>query len=115
MQSTAVSRTFDSQKRNPALKICDGSSLVICLLLAMKFIRIGILRDPDTAVWPVALKEYEAATRALKIQIQSLEVRSTNPDLERAFQIGVKKGANGVVMSATPLLSRYRKQIADLA
>jgi hypothetical protein len=81
----------------------------------MKFIRIGILRDPDTAVWPVALKEYEAATRALKIQIQSLEVRSTNPDLERAFQIGVKKGANGVVMIATPLLSRYRKQIADLA
>ena len=77
--------------------------------------RIGILGDPNTAVWPVAFKEYEAATGALRIQIQSLEVRSTNPDLERAFQIGIKQGTNGVVMIATPLLSRYRKQIADLA
>ena len=35
----------------------------------------------------IAFKEYEAAARALKIQLQSLEVRGPNPDLEGHFKL----------------------------
>ena len=34
----------------------------------------------------IGFKEYETAARALKIQLQSLEVRGPNPDFEGAFQ-----------------------------
>src|SRR5216110_174994 len=77
--------------------------------------RIGILGDPNTPVWPITFKEYEATARALKMQLQSLEVRSSNPDLERAFQTAVKERANGVVMITNPILGLHRKQIADFA
>jgi hypothetical protein len=39
----------------------------------------------------VAFKEYQAAVLSLKIQLQSLEVRSPKPDLEGTF----KAAANG--------------------
>ena len=49
------------------------------------------------SVATVGFKEYEAAARALKIQLQSLEVRGPNPDLEGAFQAacqGARKRAH---------------------
>jgi len=77
--------------------------------------RIGVLGDADAPVSAITLKEYEPAARALKIQLQSLEVRGPNPDLESAFQAAVKARANALVTIANPMLGRYRKQIAELA
>ena len=55
--------------------------------------RVGVLTvagPPPTGV-STALEEYEAAARALKIPIQSLQVvRGPNPDLESAFREAVK-------------------------
>jgi putative tryptophan/tyrosine transport system substrate-binding protein len=62
-----------------------------------------------------AIKEYEAAAPALKLQVQSLEVRGPNPDLEVAFQAAAKGRANGLVTILNPLLNHHQKQIADLA
>ena len=42
--------------------------------------RVGVLEDADTPVQSRASKDYEAAAHALKIQLQSLEVRGPNPD-----------------------------------
>ena len=55
------------------------------------------------------------AARALKIQLQSLEVRGPNPDLEGAFQAAASGRVNALVTVRTALLINYRKQIADLA
>ena len=41
--------------------------------------RVGILDDADAQL--KAFKDYQAAGRALKIQLQSLEIRGPNPDL----------------------------------
>jgi putative tryptophan/tyrosine transport system substrate-binding protein len=60
-------------------------------------------------------KEYEAAARMLQIQFRSLEVRGPNPNLEGAFQAGVKYRVSAFVTIQGPLLNRYPKQIADLA
>ena len=63
----------------------------------------------------IGFKEYEAAAHALKIQLQSLEVRGSNPDFEGAFRAAVKGRANALIVIRNPLLTRYQKQIADLA
>jgi hypothetical protein len=45
-----------------------------------------VLWDANAPGPIVGFKEYEAAARALKIQIQSLEVRGPKPDLEGHFK-----------------------------
>ena len=45
----------------------------------------------------IVFKEYETVARGLKIQLQSLEVRGPNPDLEGAFQAAAKGGSRAVI------------------
>jgi putative ABC transport system substrate-binding protein len=60
-------------------------------------------------------KGYETGARGLKIQLQSLDVRGPNPDLEGAFQAAVKGGSRAVITITGNLLFRNSKRIADLA
>ncbi len=75
--------------------------------------RVGVLEDADASV--KAFKDYDAAGRALKIQLQSLEVRGPNPDLEGAFQAAVKTHVRALIATQTTVLVPYPKKIADLA
>ena len=77
--------------------------------------RVGVLRDADSAAAAIDSKEYETAARALKIQLQSLDVRAPNPDYEGAFQAAVKGGASAIITVTGPMTSSYPKRIADLA
>ena len=77
--------------------------------------RIGVLWDADSSVAAIALKEYGAAARATKVQLQSLEVRGPSPDLESAFHAASKGQAGGLITVRTSVLNRYAKHIADLA
>jgi len=52
--------------------------------------RVGILWDANAPGPIIAFKEYETAARALKIPLQSLELRGPNPDLAGAFQTAAK-------------------------
>jgi putative ABC transport system substrate-binding protein len=63
----------------------------------------------------ISFKEYQAAALALKIQLQSMEVRGRNPDLVGAFQAAVKARASAVIVIGGGLLNPHRKQIANLA
>jgi putative tryptophan/tyrosine transport system substrate-binding protein len=58
---------------------------------------------------------YEAAARALKIQLQSLEVRRPNPDLEGAFRDAAKGRVSALITITHRVLVPYSKEIADLA
>ena len=73
--------------------------------------RIGLLGEVDAS----GLKDYEAPADALKIQLQSLEVRGPNPDFEGAFQAAAKVRAGALITIHNFLIGRYRKRIADLA
>jgi putative tryptophan/tyrosine transport system substrate-binding protein len=77
--------------------------------------RVGVLWDANVTTPGTAFKEYEAAAPALKLQLQSLEVRGPNPDLEGAFEAAAEGRANALVTILNPLLNRHQKQIADLA
>jgi|SoiMethySBSTD1v2_1073268.scaffolds.fasta_scaffold585185_1 ABC-type uncharacterized transport system substrate-binding protein len=73
--------------------------------------RVGLLGEVDAS----GLKDYEAPADALKIQLQSLEVRGPNPDFEGAFQAAAKVRAGALITIHNFLIGRYRKRIADLA
>ena len=79
--------------------------------------RVGVLwnADEQTASRGVYFKEYETAARALKVELQSLEVRGPNPDLQGAFQTAAKGRAGGLITITSAPLFLQRKRIADLA
>jgi len=77
--------------------------------------RIGVLLDTGTPGPGIGLKKYEAAARARKIQIQSVEVRGPNPDLEGAFREAAKHRARALITITSAMTIRYQKQIAGLA
>ena len=77
--------------------------------------RAGVLWDTDAPGAAIAFKEYKAAAGALKIQLQSLEVRSPNPDFEGAFRAAAKAPSGAFVIINNALVRRYSKRIADLA
>ena len=77
--------------------------------------RVGILWDVDNQGATISFKEYEATARALKIPLQSLEVRGPNLDLEGAFQAAVSGRVNAFITVRNSMLTRNAKRIADLA
>ena len=76
---------------------------------------VGILWDANAPAPLVAYKEYEAMAHALKVPLQSFEVRGPKPDLPRAFQSAVKGRTSALITITNPVLSRYRKEVANLA
>jgi putative ABC transport system substrate-binding protein len=94
----------------------SGKRLELLKEVVPKVSRVGVLwetTDPTSAA--IGFKEYEAAAPALKTQLQSLEVRGPTPDLEGAFQAGVKGRVSALITIRSPVTNRYQKQIAVLA
>ena len=77
--------------------------------------RVGVLWDVEAPAPAIAFKEYEATARALKIPLQSIEIRGPNPDLDGAFQAAAKGRTNALITVNNPLLLRYQKRVAALA
>ena len=77
--------------------------------------RVGVLDDADVPLQTKASKDYQAAGRALKIQVQSLEIRGPNPDLEGAFQAAVKSRIGALIATQITAVIPYTEKIADLA
>jgi putative ABC transport system substrate-binding protein len=61
------------------------------------------------------LKDYEPTARALKLELQFLEVQGPNPDIDGAFREAAKGRVNALITSGSRQINRYRKQIVDLA
>ena len=76
---------------------------------------VGVLLDTESTVARIAFSEYETAGKTLKIPLQSLEVRSSNPDFAKAFQAAAKGRASALITLRNPLLIDNRKRIAELA
>jgi putative ABC transport system substrate-binding protein len=92
-----------------------GKRLELLKEVVPRTARVGVLWDADDEGSANGFKEYEAAAPALKIQLQSLQVRSPNPDFEAAFQATTKGRADALIVVRGPLVRRYAKRIAELA
>jgi len=77
--------------------------------------RVGILLVADSPFARTFFNEYESTARALKIQLQSMEVRRENPDFVGAFHNVAKGRVRALITMRNALLIVNRKQIADLA
>jgi putative ABC transport system substrate-binding protein len=93
----------------------SGKRLELLQEVIPKILRVGALWDVDAPGGGIAFKEYEAAARAAKIELQSLKVQGPNPDLEGAFQAATKGRANALIPIRSILIGRYPRRIADLA
>jgi len=93
----------------------SGKRLELLKEVVPRMSRVGVLWDPNAPGPIIAFKEYEAAARSLKVQLQSLEVRGPNPDFAGAFQAAAKGRVSALITVRGTVFNRYQKQIADLA
>jgi len=93
----------------------SGKRLELLTELVPRLSRVGVLRNPDEQTAAIGFKDYEAAARALKIRLQSLDARGPNPDLEGAFREAVKGRANAVITITNNFLFRNSRRITDLS
>jgi putative ABC transport system substrate-binding protein len=77
--------------------------------------RVAVLWTPDDSAATTYFKEYEAAARAMNVQLQSLQVRPEDPDVEEAFQSAVNARADALIAITTAQLFLRRRRVADLA
>jgi putative ABC transport system substrate-binding protein len=77
--------------------------------------RVAVLWTPNDPVAAINFKEYDAAASALRIQLQSWEVRLETPDVDKAFQTAGKARAEALITITSASLFPLRRQIADLA
>jgi putative ABC transport system substrate-binding protein len=80
-----------------------------------KLTRLAILWDAGGPGPAVAFKEYEAAARAFKLELRSVEVRGPTPGLEKAFQAAKTARAEALIVVRNPLIAQHAKQVFELA
>jgi putative ABC transport system substrate-binding protein len=76
--------------------------------------RVAVLGDPTTPLYPLDWQELKVASRALAVELQSLEIRSPNPDFKGAFAAASKGRADGFLTLAPPLMAFHQKEIVEL-
>jgi putative tryptophan/tyrosine transport system substrate-binding protein len=80
-----------------------------------KISRFAVLWDADGPGPAVAVKEYEAAARAFKLELRSLQARGPKPDFEGAFQGAKTARVDALIVVGNALMHQNAKQIFDLA
>jgi putative ABC transport system substrate-binding protein len=80
-----------------------------------KVSRVAILWDADGPGPAIAVKEYEAATRAFKIEPRSLAIRGPNPDFAEALQTAKTMRLDALIAVANPLMAKHAKEVFELA
>src|SRR5262245_15058083 len=73
--------------------------------------RVGVLWNANVR----DVKDYETAAALLKMRIQSLEVRGSNPDFERTFREAIKERVSALIALRTGVLLSHQRRIAELA
>jgi ABC-type uncharacterized transport system substrate-binding protein len=93
----------------------NAKRLELLMEVVPRLSRVAVLRDADSQASTLQFKEYEAAARVLKIELQSIDVRGPNFDLENAL-LAATKGRNEALITITsaPLFVQ-QKRLADLA
>ena len=64
----------------------SGKRLELLAEVVPRLQRVGILRGAGETVSDIGFQEYASAARVLKIQVQSIELHGSNPDVESAFE-----------------------------
>ena len=79
-----------------------------------KVSRVAVLWNAPGPIGTLMLKETGRAAQSLGVQLQSLEVRSSD-DLGKAFQAATRRRSGALLVLAGPMLFSHRKRIVELA
>ncbi|HEY7163820.1 MAG TPA: ABC transporter substrate-binding protein [Candidatus Binatia bacterium] len=94
----------------------SGKRLEVLRECVPRVSRIGILWITPTALGTgSAFQSYEAAARAFKLELQSLQMHRPNPDLKGAFQNAIKTRVNGLIAVTNAVLNVHSKEVVDFA
>jgi putative ABC transport system substrate-binding protein len=93
----------------------SGKRLELLKEVLSEISHVGVLWRPGREATAISLREYETAARALKIELQSLEVRGSAPDFEGVMQAASKARLGALIVITEPVIRRYAKRLADLA
>src|SRR5215510_40619 len=88
----------------------SGKRLELLTEVVPKISRVGVFWEPPNrpGILVSGFKYYEVAAPALKMQLQSLEVRGSN-DFEGAFRVAANGRANALIMIRSPVLTSSPK------
>jgi putative ABC transport system substrate-binding protein len=76
--------------------------------------RVAVLSNPTAQMHATFLKELKAAAATLRVRLQTIEVR-TPKDIESAFPVITKEGAEALIPVDDPFMYQQRRRVADLA
>jgi len=93
----------------------SGKRLELLTQTIPRLNRVAVLRDAESPSATIAFKEYETAAQALKVQLQSFEVRGTRPDLDGAFQDAAARRVNALITVTNANILRNQERVAELA
>jgi putative ABC transport system substrate-binding protein len=79
-----------------------------------KISKVAVLGDPTIKLHELNWQELKAVGRFLAVRLQSLEVRSPNPDFKGAFAEATKERADGLLTLPSFLKFFHRKEIVAL-
>jgi len=91
-----------------------GKRLELLKEVLPRLSRVAVLRNPNNQASAMQLADTEAGARALRLQIQLLEVKGPD-DFERAFEAATRQRADAVFGLPDTMLTVGRKRLAELA
>jgi putative ABC transport system substrate-binding protein len=93
----------------------SGKRLELLKEVVPNLSRVAVFWDPDSPGNKPQMQGIEVAAQALGLQLQSVEVRRPNMDLESAFDSAVKKQSGAVITMSGPSQALYRARVVQLA
>jgi putative tryptophan/tyrosine transport system substrate-binding protein len=76
--------------------------------------RIAVLLDPDASVHRREFAEIQPLAQALRVQLQALELRDSQPDFERLFRQASGQRADAVLILPNPTVTAHRQRLLDI-
>ena len=92
----------------------SGKRLELLKEMVPKLSRVAVLASRDLPSYSLQKEEMEAAAKALRVQLQILEVKDPQ-DIEAAFQAATKGRAGAILAQAAARLLSQRTRVAELA
>jgi putative ABC transport system substrate-binding protein len=92
----------------------SGKRLELLKEVLPKVTRVAALWNSANPAQELIWKEMQAAAQELRLQLQSLEVRSAN-DFDIAFKAALRERAQALIPSGEPLINTQLKRIVEFA
>ena len=91
-----------------------GKRLELLKEVIPRISRVAVIRNPNNLASATQLADTEAGTRALRLQIQLLDLKGPD-DFEKAFGAAARQRADAVFGLPDTMLTVHRKRLAELA